>query len=214
MGIYSKYSKVISPNGEVMPVREALKQINIVLEEVLSELEGDFDSDTRWCISWFEMNGFESGSYGDAETLANAKNATVSGLDHAGVITSRAGKVSLIEPESMPSDYDPRKDDRVSLWEITMHLSRCLSDPAMGLAGAGRIYNQAMERGVDVGLCKELAYLLFSVAEKRGWVAVASAFNLLASSWSELRAAAKNEQKAAPLTATAALDFDALGEED
>lgn len=214
MGIYSKYSKVISPNGEVMPVREALKQINIVLEEVLSELEGDFDSDTRWCISWFEMNGFESGAYGDAETLANAKNATVSGLDHAGVITSRAGKVALIEPGNMPVDYDPRKDDRVSLWEITMHLSRCLSDPALGLAGAGRIYNQAMERGLDVGLCKELSYLLFSVAEKRGWVAVASVFNLLASSWSELRAAAKNEQKAAPMTATAALDFDALGEED
>ena len=46
--------------------------------------------------------------YGQAETLANAKNASVAGLARAGVISSGGGKVKLFEPTELPDDYDPR----------------------------------------------------------------------------------------------------------
>ena len=60
-----------------MTVRTALGIINQALTEVLSELEDDFDNDTRWAISWFEQNGFSEGDYGDAELLSKAKVTTV-----------------------------------------------------------------------------------------------------------------------------------------
>ncbi len=54
--------------------------INQALTEVLSELEDDFDNDTRWAISWFEQSGFSEGDYGDAELLSKAKVTAVAGL--------------------------------------------------------------------------------------------------------------------------------------
>ena len=78
--IFSKYSRVIESSGGDMGVREALQQINGVLDEVLSHQEGDFDRATRWCLAWFEAHGFAPANYGEAETLANAKGASISAL--------------------------------------------------------------------------------------------------------------------------------------
>lgn len=55
MAIFSRYAKVTEPDGTAMRVRAALSMINDVLSEVLSEQEGDFDTDTRWCLKWFEQ---------------------------------------------------------------------------------------------------------------------------------------------------------------
>ncbi|MGH3923929.1 MAG: DUF1156 domain-containing protein, partial [Pseudonocardiaceae bacterium] len=54
MAVFSRYAKVVEPNGESMRVRTALGLINQVLGEVLTEQEGEFDPDTRWAIRWFE----------------------------------------------------------------------------------------------------------------------------------------------------------------
>jgi putative DNA methylase len=197
-----------------MSVRDALRQINSVLDEVLSEQEGDFDGDTRWCVSWFESNGFGVADYGQAETLANAKNASVAGLARAGVISSGGGKVKLFEPTELPDDYDPRADDRVSLWEVVLHLAKALD--STGLEAAGRILARAEERGVDTTAAHELAYRLFALSEKRGLTAPGILFNTLGSSWSEVRTAAQAEAELSAAkrerTAIAELDFDALEE--
>ena len=58
MAIYSRYSRILESTGKSMTVRAALAIINQTLTEVLSELEDDFDADTRWAIAWFEQNGF------------------------------------------------------------------------------------------------------------------------------------------------------------
>src|SRR5690606_38012704 len=148
-----------------MTVRDALRSINGVLDEVLSQQEGSFDDDTRWCVAWFENHDFEAAAYGDAESLATAKNSSVAGLARAGVITSGGGRVRLLAPEDLPKDYDPRLDDRISLWEVVMHMSRALSSD--GLDAAGRILAGAEERGLDMTAAHELAYLLYSIAEKK-----------------------------------------------
>lgn len=214
MAVYSKYSEVIESDGSPMPVREALRQINAMLDEVVSEQEGDFDADTRWCISWFEGHGFAEGLYGDAETLANAKNASVDGLRRSGVLRSSGGRVALLAPGDLPEGYDPLKDDRISLWEVVLQLARALDDERGGLDVAGRILQRAEQRGVDTAAAHQLAYLLYSISEKKGWTASGILFNGLGSSWPEVRVAARAAEGAGtPATVTSQLDFGSLRED-
>lgn len=55
MAIYSRYTKVLESDGTPMRVRTALQLINQTLDEFLTEQEGEFDSDTRWALAWFEQ---------------------------------------------------------------------------------------------------------------------------------------------------------------
>lgn len=210
MAIFSKYSRVVEPSGDDMTVRDALRAINAVLDEVLSEQEGDFDVDTRWCVAWFENHGFETGVYGEAETLANARNASIAGLARGGVLSSGGGKVKLFAPAELPDGYDPATDDRISLWEVVLHMARALADERGGLAVAGRILHRAEQRGLDLTAAKELAYLLYSISDKRGMTQAGILFNALGSSWPELVAAARDAENAQPRDITASFDLDGL----
>ena len=184
MAVYSRYSRVVEADGSLLSVREALRLINSVLAEVLSEQEGDFDPGTRWCVKWFEMQGFAAGLYGNAETLANAYNVSVQGLVTSGVITAGGGVVQLLAPEALPAGYDPRTDDRISAWEVMAHLGRALR--TTGLDEAARIYAGAVERGVDLDAVRALAYLAFGLAEKRKDSGSAQLFNDLVTSWTDI----------------------------
>ena len=208
MAIFSKYSRVIEPSGEAMSVRDALRAINAVLDEVLSQQEGDFDDDTRWCVAWFETHGFETAAYGEAETLASAKNSSVAGLARSGVVSTGGGKTKLFAPDELPEDYDPRTDDRVSLWEVVLQMAKALDEK--GLDAAGRILAGAEVRGLDMTAAHELAYLLYSISEKRGLTKPGILFNTLGSSWPELRAAASAAEQGAPRSVTSTLDFGGL----
>jgi putative DNA methylase len=110
MAVYSRYSRILESTGKAMSVRAALGIINQTLTEVLSELEDDFDADTRWAIAWFEQNGFAAGDFGDAELLSKAKVTAVSALQQAGVVASRGGKVRLLRPDELLSEWDPMTD--------------------------------------------------------------------------------------------------------
>jgi putative DNA methylase len=184
MAVYSRYARVVEPDGSPLSVREALRLINAVLAEVLSEQEGDFDAGTRWCVKWFETQGFGPGAFGTAETLASAYNVSVSGLATAGAINSGGGVVQLLGPEALPAGYDPRTDDRIIAWEVMVHLGRALRK--QGLDDAARIYGGAIERGVDLEAVRALAYLCFGLAEKRKDSASAQLFNDLVTSWTDI----------------------------
>ena len=208
IAIFSKYSQVIDPSGEQMSVRDALRQINAILDEVLAEQEGVFDGDTRWCLAWFETHAFEVAAYGEAETLANAKNASVAGLARAGVISSGGGKVKLFSPGELPEGYDPMNDDRISLWEVVLQMAKALD--GAGLDAAGRILARAEQRRLDMTAAHELAYRLYAISEKRGLTQAGILFNSLGSSWPEVRTAATAGASAAPQTIDATFDFDSL----
>jgi putative DNA methylase len=183
MAVFSRYAQVNEPDGSAMRVRPALALINQVLDEVLSQQEGDFGADTRWCLEWFKSYGFDTGPFGVAETMSKAKNTSIAGLERAGVLRSRAGKVRLLSVRDLPGDYDPGQDDRVSEWEVVLHLAKQLSerggDAAAHLMAAARSV-------VDLDAVRQLAYLLFSISEKRGWAEIALLFNGLGTSWSDL----------------------------
>ena len=207
MSVFSRYSRVISPDGTDMSVSEALTQINAVLDEVLGEQEDDLDPDTRWCLTWFDAHGFTEGPYGEAETLASARNASIDALKRSGVITSGGGRVGLISPEDLPDDYDPRTDDRISHWEVVLHLARALD--RRGIDEAGRLLSAAAERGLGADILQSLAYRLYSLAEKHGWTEAGLLFNALGGSWPEIAAAARTAESTGPDIQTA-LDLDTL----
>src|SRR5260370_42377272 len=128
MAVFSRHARINEPDGSAMRVRPALALINQVLDEVLSQQEGEFGADTRWCLEWFKSYGFDHGPFGVAETLSKAKNTSIAGLERAGVLISRAGKVRLLSARDLPADYDPGHDDRVSEWEVVLHLGKRLSE--------------------------------------------------------------------------------------
>lgn len=183
MAVYSRYAAVLEDDGSPMPVRAALARINEVLDEVLAEQEGDFDSDTRFAIAWFRQYGFEPGKYGDADNIARARNASIDHLDQAGILTSRAGRVTLIAPDKLAADYDPSTDPSISTWEVVMHLTRVLA--AGGIPAASALLAQ-VPASIERDLCKELAFLMFSVSETRKQTKLAVDFNALGTAWNEI----------------------------
>jgi putative DNA methylase len=196
MAIFSRYAKVTEPDGMPMRVRTALSMINEVLGELLSEQEGDFDTDTRWCIKWFEQRQWEQGPFGEAELLANALNTSLSGLEEAGVVKARANKAVLLRPEAMPADFAPESAHRTSVWEVALHLSRLLEGKGAGsgIDAAGELLARARIR-VDDDAVKELAYLLYSICERNGWSESGRRFNNLVSSWPDLQIVARAAEK-------------------
>ena len=86
-----------------------LALINQTLDEVLAEQEGDFDSESRWALAWFEQFGFTEGDYGVAETLSKAKNTSVKVWKQTGILVSKSGKVRLLKPIELLMDLGPNK---------------------------------------------------------------------------------------------------------
>ena len=190
MAIYTRYGRVLDANGEPMKVREALAMINQILDESLSEREGDFDADTRWALAWFEERGFEEGEFGMAEMLSKAKNTSVAGLVEAGILESRAGKVRLLRPSELPSNWDPSSDVRPTNWEMVHHLIRLLEigeEPAADLL---------RRLGSVADVARDLAYRLYSIAERKKRAAEALQYNSLVGSWPEIRQLASSEAPA------------------
>ncbi|MBF6311833.1 DUF1156 domain-containing protein [Nocardia farcinica] len=215
MAVFSRYAKVTEPDGSAMRVRDALALINDELARVLSEQEGDFDTDTRWCVRWFEQYEWEQGPFGEAELLANALNTSVHGLEDAGVVKARAGKAAMLRPEELPASYDPAADHRITIWEVAMHLSRVLEGkgPGSGVDAAGALLARARAR-IDDDAIKELGYLLYNICERRGWSDSARCFNNLVSSWPDLQTAARAADKQGAMAAQAQLAFGGAGEGD
>jgi putative DNA methylase len=181
MAVYTRYSKVVDAEGKAVSVRDALALINEVLDEALAEQEGDFDSDTRWALVWFEQVGFNDGAYGDAEQLSKAKNTSITGLDQAGILSSKGGKVRLFRPADLPADWNPATDSRLTVWETVHHLIRVLE--AGGEGAAARL---VAALGTKAEVARELAYRLYTLCERKKRAAEAMSYNSLVQSWPEI----------------------------
>ncbi|KKG55830.1 DUF1156 domain-containing protein [Methanosarcina mazei] len=192
MAIYTRYSKVIDAEGKALSVHEALKFINQILDEVLAEQEGDFDADSRWALAWFEQFGFAEGEYGVAETLSKAKNTSVFGMVEAGILTSKGGKVRLLKPEELPENWDPENDERLTVWEMVHHLIRVL-----GTGGESAAAEMVAKLGSKADTARELAYLLYTLCERKKRAQEALAYNALVQSWPEIMRLS-GEEKALP----------------
>ena len=190
MAVFTRYAKVIDAEGKPLSVREALELINRTLDEVLAEQEGDFDSDSRWAVAWFEQHGFDEGEYGIAETLSKAKNTSVAGLVGAGILASKGGTVRLLRPDELPEDWDPTTDARLTAWEMVHHLVRVLE--ASGESAAAEL---AARLGANAEVARELCYRLYTLCERKKRAAEALSYNSLVQSWPEITRLARKEQE-------------------
>lgn len=196
MAVFSRYRAVIENDGSKMSVRSALARINEILDQVLSEQEGDFDPTSRFAIQWYRHHGYGVGKFGDADSLARARNTTVDLMDRVGILTSRAGNVQLIKPADLAWDYDVKADLQTSNWEALHHLIKTLERD--GITPAGDFLSAALsrpDRAVDADLMKELGHLLFRVAEGSGWTKDALSFNNLVTSWPDVIDVAREDSR-------------------
>ncbi len=189
MGVFSRYSKVIEADGSPMKVRTALALINQTLDEVLVEQEGEFDSDTRWAVAWFDQFGMNEGPYGVAETLSKAKNTSVEALAQDGFLTAKAGKVKLLGRDELQADWDPATDKRLTVWEITHYLIRALEQH--GEQGAASLLSKVGDLGE---IARDLAYRLYVICERKGWAQEGLVYNSLVISWPEITRLASHER--------------------
>jgi putative DNA methylase len=181
MEIFTRYAKVLESDGTAMSVRTALTLINQTLDEVLTEQEGEFDSDTRWALAWFEQFGMNEGPFGEADVLSRAKNTSVDGLEQAGIVKAHGGKVRLLSRKELSREWDPVSDKRLTVWEVTQHLIRTLEEK--GEIGVAELVSKLGGIGETA---KDLAYRLFTLCERKGWAKEALAYNSLAVAWPEI----------------------------
>ncbi len=204
IAVFSRYARVLEADGSPMSVKTALALINQVVDEVQSEMDSELDADTRFCLDWYRQYAWSSQGFGQADTLARAKNTSVDGLARGGVLTSKAGKVALLAPEDLDPTWDPAQDDRLSLWEVTCHLARAYD--VEGSDTAARLVAAVAPR-VDLDSVQRLAARLYELSQESR-AADALLFNGLGTAWSDLT------HKARTLPAVArqgGFDLDDLG---
>lgn len=179
MTVFSQYKQVIDIEGSPLRVRIVLQIINQVLDEYLTEQEGEFDNDTRWALTWFEQNKFNQGEYGDAETLSKARNTSIQGLVNSGVLTAKSRKVRLLKREELSPNWTP--DTHTSQWEITQYLIHTLET-----AGELKTAEMLAKIGEQGEIARDLAYCLYNICDRKGWTKEALGYNSLVISWQEI----------------------------
>jgi putative DNA methylase len=190
MEVYTRYVKVMGADGKPLSVRDALALINQTLDEVLAEQEGDFDTDTRWAVTWFDQLGFEAGDYGLAETLSKAKNTSIAGMVGTHILSSKGGKVRLLRPDELPKDWDPATNSRLTAWEVVHQLIRVRE-----AGGENAAADLVAKLGKNAEVARELAYRLYTVCERKRRAPQALLYNALVQSWPEITRLAQDAAK-------------------
>ena len=183
MGVFSRYKAVLEVDDTRMSVKTALQLINQELDEFLNDLQGEFDLETRFAVTWFEQHGNAQGDYGTADNLARARGISVEDVKHAGIIESTGGKVRILRRTELDENWSPAADPQLAVWACCQHLIRTVRDEGE-MAAAAQLKRIGGDRAEAV---KELAYYLYDVcSNKRQDAQEASAYNDLVAVWGEL----------------------------
>lgn len=182
MGIFSRYGAVLESDDTPMTVKAALQLINRELDEYLGGIQGEFDPDTRFAITWFEQNGLKAGDYGTANSIAQARGVSVESVRHAGIVEGQAGKVRILARDELDDTWDPAADGHLTVWEACQHLVRALEND--GEASAALLLKKLGSEMAEA--VKDLAYCLYGICEKRADAKEATSYNALIAVWTEL----------------------------
>lgn len=183
MGVFSRYKAVLESDDSPMTVKAALQLINRELDEYLGGIQGEFDPDTRFAITWFEQNGMGKGDYGTANSIATARGISVESVKHAGIVDSAAGKVRVLKRDELEPDWNPDTDTHLTIWECLQHLVRLHEKD--GISHSTALILKKIGDKADA--VKDLAYCLYDIcANKRQDAKEATAYNALIADWTEL----------------------------
>ncbi len=180
MAVYSRFSKVLEPDGTVMPVRRALHIINQELDAFVAAQDGDMDEASRFCLDLYRQKGFNDIAFGEAEVLTKARNTSIDALVELGMVHAAKGSVHLVEREKLA---EPGRQSARHLWLLTQQVARAMQkDGVEGCASLLASFTQD-----KVGAVKNLAYRLFTVADQKGWSQEAFVYNALVVHWQDIQ---------------------------
>ena len=191
MGVYSHYGRVLEADGSAMTVRSALQIINQELDVYFNEQDGELDANSRFCVDLYTQNAFNNLKFGDADTLARAKNTSVAALSAKGVLSAEKGIVRLLTREELPEKVDTREE---SIWLLCQQLTRAMETG--GVEACAQIVAPML--GSNAERAKDLAYRLYTLAERKGWTQEGYAYNALVVAWREIQSRAAELQQATP----------------
>ena len=183
IGVYTKYDCVLEADDKIMDVKTALQLINSELDDILNGLQGNFDTVTRFLISWYEQMGLEEGEFGKADSVARARGISVDNASSAGLVESSGGKVRILDRSELTDEWveSPRLMDTV--WGNCQRVIRVLEQS--GEMKAAAFLNTLS--GTRVEEIKDLAYCLYDISVNRiSNAKEANSYNALISVWSDL----------------------------
>ena len=191
MSVYSQFSQVLEADGTPMGVRSALQIINQELDIFFNEQDGEIDRDSRFCVDLYSQNAFNDIKFGDADTLARAKNTSVAALTARGVLYAQKGVVHLHIRDEIPEKVQSSEQ---LIWLLTQQLTHAMETG--GVSACAQIVVNMF--GSNAEQAKALAYRLFTIAERKGWAQEAYAYNALVIAWPEIQSRAAELQAVKP----------------
>ena len=191
MGVFSKYAQVLESDGSPMTVRNALQIINQELDLYFNEQDGELDANSRFCVDLYTQNAFNDIKFGDADTLARAKNTSVAALAAKDVLYAQKGIVHLLERQNLPDQVNPREE---MIWLLCQQLTYKMETGGIEACAAvvAPMLGSASERA------RALAYRLYTIAERKNWAQEAYAYNALVVAWPDINSRAAQLQAAQP----------------
>jgi putative DNA methylase len=192
IGIFTRHAQVLNTDGTPMLVKDALKLINQVREEITAPATGEYDPETLFALDWFAAKGFDKGRSGDAIVMTNAVDVSLDGMNAAGFFLADGGVARLLKREELPDDWDPADDKRYTVWEACQYLIKRLRAEDGGIDAAATLYNRLGSRAEHA---RALARRLYDICEQNQWAAEGYVYNQLHQEWDaiEKRAAALAE---------------------
>ena len=180
MSVFSSCKAVLQSDDTPLPVRSALRLINRELDEYLSGIQGEFDSATRFALTWFTQHGFKDSEFGLAESIASARGISVEQVRRAGIVEASAGRVRILKRQELDQHWEPSSNSDRTIWQCAQYLALALQND--GEDGAATLLGKI---GPSHGSsAKELAYCLYDIAaNKRSDAAEATTWNGLIAAW-------------------------------
>lgn len=192
IGVFSRYKKVLEPDGSPMTVRSALQVINQELDLYFSGQDSSIDSDSRLCVELFTQYAFNTVKFGDADVLARAKGTSVAKLAGQDILYAAKGDVRLLTREELPEKI---KTGEQNIWLLTQQLTHAMETG--GIQKCAEII--APMFGNNAEEAKNLAYRLYSICERKNWAQEAYAYNALVVAWPEIQSKAAELQAIEPV---------------
>ncbi|MFI6637529.1 DUF1156 domain-containing protein [Nonomuraea fuscirosea] len=193
MRIFSGYKEVLQPDGKPMTVREALIEIDKAATAIIDGEEAEFDAPTRFALKWFRQFAFDRGAYGDADVVLRQTGTAIRDLVEAGIVSNTPrSTVCLLDFDDLPANYDPVKDDRISHWEVAIHLAKRFNE--QGIDGAARLVAGIRSRAdaaISLDRVNRLVHRLFKISDRK-YQKTAAMYNELGTAWPDIMTAAQN----------------------